>query len=327
MMTCFVSGGQCTKSHWAERTLFALDDQQSLSGDGEEVLLVGFPVVHSDRLARLEDHEEDPELRENGVSWPRSGGASRGPSRSRQQASLAFSTNQPSPPRRGRASVCSSGASGITRVSMTPTGRVDNGVTMHVQVNGTRLWFDVESPSGACPMAARCVSGLRSCYSTVAPAVTTTRTSSRTSPRVSDECAGDLLGFARTWPLCMGRPSRMELRGVRRRRSCVLRRRRHRQAGGIWPLDGRLCSHALRGAQPRPCFGARASVDESALRPGSCSGRAFALSEARNSSRSSPSAPIPAIRSPTRSGVASLPCSGARASGGHSLPAESGTPT
>jgi hypothetical protein len=42
--------------------LLALDDEQCLAGEYEEVLLVGFPVVHRHRLAGLESREVDPEL-------------------------------------------------------------------------------------------------------------------------------------------------------------------------------------------------------------------------------------------------------------------------
>ena len=53
----------------AQRSLLALDDQQSLAGEHEEVLLVGLPVVHPDRLARPEHEERDPDLRELGVAF------------------------------------------------------------------------------------------------------------------------------------------------------------------------------------------------------------------------------------------------------------------
>src|SRR5262245_27100877 len=48
----------------AQRTLLPLDDQHAFTGEDEEVLLVGLPVVHPDRLARAEDVEEDAHLSE-----------------------------------------------------------------------------------------------------------------------------------------------------------------------------------------------------------------------------------------------------------------------
>ena len=48
----------------SELALFAFDDQQRFAGQDEEVLLVGFPVVHRHRLARPEKREVDPELQE-----------------------------------------------------------------------------------------------------------------------------------------------------------------------------------------------------------------------------------------------------------------------
>ncbi len=53
-----------TKSHRRERPLLALDEQERLAGEDEEVLLVGLPVVHRHRLAGPEHEEVDPELRE-----------------------------------------------------------------------------------------------------------------------------------------------------------------------------------------------------------------------------------------------------------------------
>jgi hypothetical protein len=44
--------------------LLALDDQQRLTRDHEEVLLVGLPAVHRHGLARPEYVDGDPELRE-----------------------------------------------------------------------------------------------------------------------------------------------------------------------------------------------------------------------------------------------------------------------
>ena len=45
-----------------QRPLLALDEEQRLARENEEVLLVGFPVVHPDRLARPEDEQGDPDL-------------------------------------------------------------------------------------------------------------------------------------------------------------------------------------------------------------------------------------------------------------------------
>src|SRR6185312_2452290 len=49
-----------------EWPLLALDQKERLACDHEEVLLVGLPVVHRHRLARREDGDVDPELREVG---------------------------------------------------------------------------------------------------------------------------------------------------------------------------------------------------------------------------------------------------------------------
>ena len=47
-----------------ERALLALDDQQRLADEHEEVLLVGLPVVHRHRLAGLEHDQVDADLQE-----------------------------------------------------------------------------------------------------------------------------------------------------------------------------------------------------------------------------------------------------------------------
>ncbi len=47
-----------------QRPLLAFDEQKRFAVEDEEVLLVSFPVVHPDRLARSEDDDGDPELRE-----------------------------------------------------------------------------------------------------------------------------------------------------------------------------------------------------------------------------------------------------------------------
>jgi hypothetical protein len=48
----------------SERALLALDDQQRLPREHEEVLLIGLPVVHRHRLAGPQNLEVDPELGE-----------------------------------------------------------------------------------------------------------------------------------------------------------------------------------------------------------------------------------------------------------------------
>src|SRR5213595_2388831 len=47
----------------SQRPLLALDDEKRLPGQHEKIFLVGFPVVHADRLTRPEHVEEDPDLR------------------------------------------------------------------------------------------------------------------------------------------------------------------------------------------------------------------------------------------------------------------------
>jgi hypothetical protein len=47
-----------------ERALLALDDQQRIAREHEEVFLVVLAVIHPHRLARPEDRDVDPELRE-----------------------------------------------------------------------------------------------------------------------------------------------------------------------------------------------------------------------------------------------------------------------
>ncbi len=48
----------------SQRALFPLDDQQRVTAEQEEILLVAFLVVHRHRLARTENSEVDPELQE-----------------------------------------------------------------------------------------------------------------------------------------------------------------------------------------------------------------------------------------------------------------------
>ena len=45
-----------------QRAFLALDDQQRLAADNEEVLLIGLPVVHRHRFPRAEHEEVDSEL-------------------------------------------------------------------------------------------------------------------------------------------------------------------------------------------------------------------------------------------------------------------------
>ena len=47
-----------------KRTFPALDDEECLAREHQEVLLIVLPVVHPGRLARFEDDDADPDLRE-----------------------------------------------------------------------------------------------------------------------------------------------------------------------------------------------------------------------------------------------------------------------
>src|SRR5215208_6828397 len=51
--------------------LLALDDEKRFARQHEEILLVGFPVVHRHRFARPKKREIDPELLEVGVALVR----------------------------------------------------------------------------------------------------------------------------------------------------------------------------------------------------------------------------------------------------------------
>jgi hypothetical protein len=44
----------------SKRSLLAFDDEQRFAGQDEEVLLVGFPVVHRHRLPGPEQRDVDP---------------------------------------------------------------------------------------------------------------------------------------------------------------------------------------------------------------------------------------------------------------------------
>ena len=93
--TCFVHGGQWTKSHAFKLPLLALDHEDALAGDDEEVLLADLAVVHAGRLAGLEHGDPDAELLEVAVAFEIRPAAE--PSRSHQRASRALRTNQPGP--------------------------------------------------------------------------------------------------------------------------------------------------------------------------------------------------------------------------------------
>ena len=51
-----------------QRPLLALDDQQRLAGEHEEILLIVLAVVHRHRLVGRENSQVDPELREVGLA-------------------------------------------------------------------------------------------------------------------------------------------------------------------------------------------------------------------------------------------------------------------
>src|SRR5688500_11279793 len=55
-------GGTVHEVPLPQRPFLALDDDERLAGEYEEVLLVGFPVVHPDRLAWPEEEQVDSEL-------------------------------------------------------------------------------------------------------------------------------------------------------------------------------------------------------------------------------------------------------------------------
>src|SRR5207245_1596949 len=51
-----------------QRPLLPLDDQGRRAGEDEEVLLVGLPVIHRQRLSRPENGDPEPELLEDRVT-------------------------------------------------------------------------------------------------------------------------------------------------------------------------------------------------------------------------------------------------------------------
>jgi hypothetical protein len=61
---CCVSGGAVHEVPLPQLPFLSLDDQQRLAREHEEVLLIGLPVVHPDRLTGSEHHKLDPQLRE-----------------------------------------------------------------------------------------------------------------------------------------------------------------------------------------------------------------------------------------------------------------------
>ena len=80
----------------SERALLALDDQQRLPGEHEEVLLIGLPVVHGHRLTRREGDEVDPQLRKLRLTLENAVGASPLPG---APARLARVEDEPAVPR------------------------------------------------------------------------------------------------------------------------------------------------------------------------------------------------------------------------------------
>ena len=62
--SCVSSWRGSARSPLPQWPLLALDDQQRLTGEDEEVLLIGLPVVHRHLFTRLEHGETDSNLRE-----------------------------------------------------------------------------------------------------------------------------------------------------------------------------------------------------------------------------------------------------------------------
>ena len=107
-----------------ERALLALDDQQRLAGDDEEVLLISFPVVHRHRLARLEDLHVDPELGEVLLAFQIAECAAPFDVVPARVACIEPRTRKPSPLATSPCSVFSSGASVTMRGSLPLRGSV-----------------------------------------------------------------------------------------------------------------------------------------------------------------------------------------------------------
>ena len=129
---------------------------------------------------------------------------------------------------------------------------------MQVEVNGTRLWFDVDGaalvPDG--PIDARAPDGRARPRRTgrLRPLVFQARFG-----RLTHRRAGGLSGPAGPRPLGPARPERVDLRSLRGRRAGVLRRARHRPADRARPLDGWLHRDAVRRASSGPCRRSRSS--------------------------------------------------------------------
>jgi hypothetical protein len=83
-----------------ERALLALDDQQGLARQHEEVLLVDLPVVHRHRLPGTEHLEVDPDLGELRLVVERAQGAA---SRALVPAGIAGVYDEPALARRDQA--------------------------------------------------------------------------------------------------------------------------------------------------------------------------------------------------------------------------------
>jgi hypothetical protein len=64
---CSESGGQCTEVPRLERPLLALDQQQAIAREDEEVLLVGLTVIPPARLSRLEHGQDEADVGEGCV--------------------------------------------------------------------------------------------------------------------------------------------------------------------------------------------------------------------------------------------------------------------
>jgi len=67
-MTCFVSAGQWDEVPLPQAPFLALDDQQRLARQHEEILLVGLRVIHRHRLTGREHEEAGPDLGKLGLA-------------------------------------------------------------------------------------------------------------------------------------------------------------------------------------------------------------------------------------------------------------------